>query len=338
MNKRRNYIKTLLMLAVIVGIHLRAVAQEGASAYSFLEVPSSAQAFGLGGASVALVDADIMLTDMNPALLGPEIGHQIGVGYMHWLGSANFAGVRYGKRAGNHGAWAAGIRYLSYGEMTRLEADGMESGTFTPQDIVFEGTYSHDFNDRLRGGINMKMVYSNYELYTAFALAADVGLDYYDPEHDLSLAIVLKNMGGQLKRFNDDYDRLPFDVQLGYMQGLGTSPFSIAVTAQHLTKWNLTHYAHTDGDDDMEAKGGFGRNLLRHLVFGLQYRPSDRFYLSLGYNYKTRTDMSGYQRNFLSGFSAGLGINVKSVGVSVAYAMPHKAASSVMLNLHFAWQ
>lgn len=341
-DKNRNHIRhtapvvrVLWLTVMALWLHAAPLkAQEGSSAYNFLDIPGSAQSFGLGGAAIALVDADVMLSDQNPALLGPEIGSQVALSYMHWLGSANFAGARYGMEAGERGAWAAGIRYLGYGSMTAYEPDGSVSGSFTPQDIVAEGTYSHDFNDRLRGGINLKMAYSNYEQYTAFAMAVDLGINYYNPDNDLSFSVVLRNMGGQLKRFNDTYDRLPFDVQLGYMQGLGSSPFSLAITARHLTKWNLTSYHHEQGaEEDMQPKSGFMRNLFRHLVFGLQYRPTDRFYISLGYDYKMRTDMSTYQRNFLCGFSAGLGLNVRNFGIGVAYAMPHKGGSSVMLNL-----
>lgn len=115
---------------------------------------------------------------------------------------------------------------------------GTPIGNFTPTDIAAEGSYSHDFTDRLRGGINLKMIYSNYEQYTAFAMAADLGINYYDDDHDFSVSAVLKNMGGQLKRFEDAYDRLPFDVQLGLTKGLGSS-FSFSVTAWHLNRWNL---------------------------------------------------------------------------------------------------
>ena len=90
-------------------------------------------------------------------------------------------------------------------------------------------TYSHDFTYRLRGGINLKMIYSNYEQYSAFAIAADLGINYYDDDHDFSVSLVLKNMGGQVKRFEEAYDRLPFDVQIGFMKGLGMSPFPLAL-------------------------------------------------------------------------------------------------------------
>lgn len=308
---------------------------EDNTTYSFLDIPSSAQAMALGGTNVSVISSDVSLVGQNPALLGPEIEAAVGLHYMHYMGSGNFAGVRYAMAAGERGAWSAGIRYLNYGEITRTEADGSVNGTFSPQDLAVDAVYSHDFTDRLRGGITLKLLYSHYEIYEAFAMGADVGLNYYDDEKDLSLSLVLRNMGGQIKRFHDNYDRLPFDIQLGYTQGIGGGPFSISVTAWHLNKWKLPYYEHKDDDNesDSELKSGFVSNLFRHLVFGLKYSPSDNFYIAAGYNYKTRTDMSTYKRNFLSGFSLGLGLDVKSFSFSAAYSMPHKSASQLMLNV-----
>ena len=326
--------KLRYIFAIVMLWSLNCFAQEGASAYSFLEVPSSSHAFALGGTNITVIDDDINLMEQNPALLGPEIDMQVGFNYMHYLGASNFAGVRYGMAAGDRGAWSIGIQYLGYGTMSQIEADGSVVGTFSPQDVVFSGMYAHDFTDRLRGGINVKMIYSSYEQYTAFAMATDLGLNYYDPDHDMSLSLVLKNLGGQIKRFDNDYDRLPFDIQLGWMQRLGSSPFQLSITAWHLNKWNLPYYDMEDNGSEIRVlKQSFMSNLFRHLVFGLQYAPSDKFYIALGYNYKTRTDMSTYNRNILSGFSIGAGLKVKSFALGVAYAQPHKSGSSIMLNL-----
>lgn len=322
------YVVTLICLSGSV------LAQTGRNAYNFLDIPVSARAFGLGGQGAAIVAPDVTLAASNPALIGPELDMQVAFNYMLYMSTSNFMGVRFGMAAGERGAWAAGIRYLNYGKMTGYEADGTVTGEFTPQDVSFEGTYSHDFTDRLRGGINLKMIYSSYEQYNAFAIGVDLGMNYYDPEKDLSLSLVLRNMGGQVKRFADEYNRLPFDVEFGYMQALGTSPFSLAITATHLTKWNLPYYTHdNDAGGQQVLKSNFGSNFFRHLIFGVQYSPSDRFYLSLGYNYKTATDMSVYNRSFLSGFGVGLGFNVKGFSAGLAYAMPHKSASSLMVNL-----
>lgn len=321
-----------LCIMAIGWFNFSILAQGGSNAYDFLNIPSSSYVFGIGGANVSTTHSDIDLASQNPALIGPENDMELKLDYMHYYGSSNFAGVRYGMAAGERGAWAAGIRYLNYGNFQGYEADGTYTGTFTAQDIVVEGTYSHDFTYRLRGGINVKMIYSAYEQYSAFAMAADLGLCYYDDHHDLSLGLVLKNMGGQLKRFEDHYDRLPFDVEIGITKGFKES-FSFSITARHLTKWKLPYYVHEDGGETKQTEPVFFRNFFRHLVFGIDYSPSDRFYINLGYNYKQASDMAAYQRHFLSGFSIGAGFNVKAFSVGAAFAMPHKGASSILLNL-----
>ncbi len=319
-----------------------AYGQLAANAYSFLEVSSDTHALALGGYGIAVVGADAMIVDQNPGLLGPEVERTAALSYMRYFGSSNFAAARFAHSAGERGAWAIGIRYLDYGKIDGYTPDGSYTGTFKPQDISVEGTYSHDFTDRLRGGINAKLIYSNYEEYTAVALAADLGINYYDEEKDLSLSAVIKNAGGQVKRFHEAYDHLPFDVQLGYMQGLGHGPFSLAITAHHLTHWKLPYYNHKENEGSAEsgpeeAEYKFIPTLFRHLTFGLQYSPSDRFYLALGYDYKTRGDMGAYSRNFLIGFSVGLGLNVKDFALGVSFSQPHKSAATLGLNLAYYW-
>lgn len=328
---KRNYLYTSLSFAVLF-FASQARAQGGATAYDFLEIPSSSYIFGIGGANVSTLHTDLDLASQNPALIGPENDKELKLGYMRYYGSSNFASVRYGMAAGERGAWAAGVRYLNYGSFQGYDPDGTYTGTFTAQDIVIEGTYSHDFTYRLRGGINVKMIYSAYEQYSAFAMAADLGLCYYDDNHNISVGLVLKNMGGQLKRFEEKYDRVPFDVELGLTKGIKDN-FSFSITAWHLTKWKLPYYVHEEGSETEMTDPGFFRNLFRHLVFGIDFSPSDRFYLTLGYNYKTASDMASYQRNFFSGFSVGAGFNVKAFSVGASFAMPHKGAATVLLNL-----
>ncbi len=330
---------SVVLLATSASIVSSTVFAQSSSAYNFLNIPTSSHAFALGGNGIAVIDDDVTLAEQNPALLGPEIEKQIAFNYMLYMSSGNFAGFRYGMAANDRSAWSAGIRYLNYGKMTRYDEFGVSGGEFSPQDIVFEGTYSHDITDRWRGGINLKMVYSNYDAYSAFALAADLGVNYYDEEHDLSLSFVMKNAGGQLKRFHEAYDRLPFDIQIGYMQGLGSTPISIAVTATNLTRWRLPYYSHPKNDLSAGSveKSNFGSNLFRHLIFGVQFTPSSNFYAALAYNYKTRTDMSAYQQSFLSGFSLGLGLKVKGFNVGAAFGMPHKSATSLMINLGYSF-
>ncbi|MDE7495604.1 MAG: hypothetical protein K2M67_02015, partial [Muribaculaceae bacterium] len=62
--------------AVIMGFAASARAEQGETAYEFLNIPTSSHVWGLGGTNIAVIDDDITLTDANPALLGPEIDMQ----------------------------------------------------------------------------------------------------------------------------------------------------------------------------------------------------------------------------------------------------------------------
>ena len=312
-----------------------ASAADSSPAYNFLNIPSSARVYGLGGINISSIDDDINSIDQNPALLGPEFEMQVGVNYMRYISDANFAGVKFGTKASEHGAWAVGLQYYGYGEITGTDETGTLTGNFSPKDVNFNGTYSHDITDRLRGGIALKMLYSSYGEYSAFAVATDLGINYYDPDRDLSLSAVIANLGGQVKRFDQAYDRLPVDLRLGWGQSFGSLPIRFSVTAWNLTKWKLPYYDPGDGtsEDGLELKESFGSNLFRHLIFAADFIPSEKFHIGIGYNYKTRTDMTTYARNFLSGFSIGAGMNVKSFKFGIAFAQPHSGASTFMFNI-----
>lgn len=322
-------------MALSALLPVSAWAQNSSMAYSFLDLPSSTLAYGLGGVNISAIDDDINSADRNPGLLGAEIDMQAGVNYMRYVGESNFQGLKFGRRAGDHGAWMAGIQYFSFGEFQGADISGIQTGSFSPKDVVFNAMYAHDITGNWRGGINLKYIYSDYNTHIAAALATDIGVNYYDPTSDLSFSLMAANLGGQIKRFDQEYTRLPFDIRAGFSKGLGTSPVILNVTAWNLTRWHLPYYENGDGTSQTkpQLKETFSSNLFRHLVFGAEFILSERFRAGLGYNYKTRTDMSNYQRSLLSGFSGSLRFSAEKFAVGVALAQPHTGATTVMLNI-----
>ncbi|MBR5102177.1 MAG: type IX secretion system protein PorQ [Muribaculaceae bacterium] len=311
-------------------------AQDGTTAYQYLNVPVSSHVYGLGGHNISIIDDDINLVEQNPALLGPEFNHQVGLNYMKYIGETNFMGARYGQGITDHSAVAVGIQYYGYGDFVAADPDGTITGTFTASDINFNITYSHDINDNLRGGITLKYLHSAYEDYTAGAIAADLGINYYDPDHEFSASLVAKNLGGQVKQFNDKKDNLPWDIQVGITKKFASSPFRFSITGYNLRKWKQPYYEIEDKENpnsDIVKREKFGSNLLRHLVFGAEFIPANNIYFGIGYNYKTRTDMSSYKRNLISGLSACAGLRVKAFGLGLALAQPHSGATTIMVNL-----
>lgn len=285
-------------------------------AYGFLGIPSSARIYGLGGMNISTVEDNLNVTDQNPALLGPEMGGWLDLNYMRYLGDSNFAGVSFGRAAGDHGAWKAGIQYFGYGSIEETLPDGSVVGSFSPIDMSLSGSYAHDLSSRWRLGATVKMLYSSYDSYTAWAVGVDLGINYYDPDRDLSFSVVGANLGGQLKRFNNTAEGMPVDLRIGMTRGISNLPMRWSVTGYNLTRWR-------------NGNGGF----MKHVVVGLDFTPSDKFYISVGYNYKMRSDMKGHKRSILSGFSSGAGLSTSRFNVGVALAQPHTGATTLMVNL-----
>ena len=329
-------LKILIYALLVATMSLPASADNGSTAYEFLNVTPSSRVYGLGGHNLSIIDDDINLVEQNPALLGPEFEKQIGVGYMRYLGNSNFMNAAFGNGIGDHSAWAVRVQHFGYGKMTAANPDGTITGTFSPSDLAVTGVYSHDISSRWRGGIALKFISSSYEAYSAFAICTDLGVNYYNDESDFSFSIVAKNLGGQVKKFSDSYSSLPWDLQMGFSKGLTSAPLRISVTATNLRRWKLPYMDREDKNSSTSGlveKNSFMSTLFRHLTFGVELLPSDKFYIGLGYDYRTRSDMSTYSRNFISGFSLAAGLKSSSFGVGLAFAQPHTGGTTFMLNL-----
>lgn len=326
---------TTFIMALLVAV---SNAQVGKSAFDFLNLPVSSHANSLGGNNISIIEEDVSMVRYNPALLGPEMDMIIDLNYMRYMAATNSAGAMFAKAAGDRGAWSAGLQYVGYGKLTEADATGNILGTFSAKDMVISGGYAHDFGARWRGGFQAKLIYSAYAEYSSVALAVDVGLNYYNPNKEFSMSLVFKNLGGQLKRFTEAHERLPWDIQFGFSKTMRSVPIRWSVTADHLTQWSLPYTKpRTDefsNEEVLETKDTFFSNFFRHMIFGVEYVPSRNFYVALGYNYKNYTDMLRYGRNFFSGFTFGTGVQVKMVGLGVSVANRHVSGTMFMFNLN----
>ena len=82
-----------------------------------------------------------------------------------------------------------------------------------------------------------------------------------------------------------------------------------------------TDYAHWLSLDDYDREytgDNFFKSFMKHLVIGVDYVPSDNFWLGIGYNPKTALDMKLQGGNALAGFSGGAGVRIKMFDGAVA--------------------
>ena len=306
-------------------------AQEGGHVFSFLRLPASSHANALGGNIVSLIERDPSLVFHNPALLGGEMDGLVNLNYMNYLSDIHAGSAIYTKMVGERGAWGLGAIYFNYGTMKEVTAENMILGNFTPQNVSLNAFYSRDLSERWRGGFSFKMLYAGFMEYVSFGIAADAGLSYFNAEKELSFGFVLKNVGAQLKSYDSRRENLPWDIQLGLTKKWAHAPFRLSVTAMYLNQWKFSYI-----DESMfktSLDDSFSRTLAKHLVFGVDFIPSNNFWLGIGYNPKVNMDMKLQSGNGLGGFSFGGGIKVSQFDVSASVARFHPSALSLMLSV-----
>ena len=320
---------TITVFALLSALSI--AAQEGGNVFSFLRLPTSSHANALGGNVVSLIERDPSLVFHNPALLGGEMDGMVNLNYMNYISDIHAGSVIYTKNVGERGSWGVGAVYFNYGTMKEVTAENIIIGNFAPQNVSVNAFYSHDLSEKWRGGFAFKMLYSGFMEYSSFGLAADAGLSYFNAENELSFGIVLKNIGAQLKTYDSRRENLPWDIQLGLTKKWAHAPFRVSITAMYLNQWKFSHIDENLNKTSLDDS--FSRTLAKHLVFGIDFIPSQNFWLGIGYNPKVNMDMKLQSGNGLGGFSAGGGLRVSKFDVSASVARYHPSALSLMLSI-----
>jgi len=306
-----------------------ALAQDGNDAYAFLRFPTSTHVNALGGHTVSLIETDPSLIFHNPALLGGEMSGMLNVNYMNYIADVNVGSAVYTQSFRERSSIGVGITYINYGEMKETTAENIELGTFSFQDMGLHVFYEYNLTDKWRGGLTLKGLYSTVAEYSSFGLAADAGLSYYDSESEMSFGFVLKNIGAQLKSYNDIRQNIPWDIQMGLTRRVAHAPFRFSVTAMYLNRWKFDYLDNTD----TATNDDFVETALKHFVFGLEFIPSENFWIGAGVNPKTMMDMKLASGNGLGGFSAGCGIKVSRFNIGASVARYHPSATSLMIGV-----
>ena len=318
------------LLAILLMLPSLLFAQESDKAFHFLRLPYSSHAAALGGSNISLPDDDIMLSMHNPALLANVSDRTLGLGYMTYISDSKVAGAAFSRMFGERSSAALAARYIDYGSFDGYTPDNISTGSFSAKDIEIGLIYNYLLSDRWSGGVSGRFIYSKYESYSSVALGVDLGLNYFDEDNDLSASLVLKNLGGQVKAFEDKTEKLPFDIQLGVTKRLAHAPIRVSATLVNLNKWSKEDFYNADGSED-----SLGDLLLKHAVFGADFLIGANFRLSLGYNYRIGKELSAEGAKW-DGLTAGAGLSIKKIKLAVSYSKLHISSSSLMFNASYA--
>lgn len=320
----------------------------GERIFEFVNLPTSARATALGGSQIAAMTDDYSLVGGNPAMLNASMDNSIIFQHnFHFAGIDNgYAGYAThieGIKATVHG----GVQYLSYGPFTAADELGNITGEFKAKDLSIHAGISKELNERMTGGILLQYVQSSLETYTANGMLMDMGITYKSENGLNHYAFALRGIGVQFSKYydGDEAGKMPVDLQFGLSKRLEHVPFRISVLMHDINRWDLRYESPYNDDSSIDIGGtepdepsSFGDgvdNFFRHLTFGGEFLigKKESFMLRLGYNYQRHKELSVVNLRSLAGFSAGVGVNVKSFILDYGFAVYHQAGTTKHLGL-----
>ena len=296
-------------------------AQESQTAYNFLRLPVSAHAAALGGDNITIIEDDPSLMFSNPALLSSVSDKSINLNFMTDMAGATTASASYNRIIKQKATVAVTAQYMDYGKMKEMDANNVQTGEFSAKDIAVSGVFSYMLSDKITGGITAKVINSYIGDYSSWAVGVDLGLNYYDPEREWSVSVVAKNLGGQLKAYDDEYEKMPLDVQLGVSKRFNALPFRLSATLVDLNHW--------------------GYSFLNHVVVGADILFSQQIYAAVGYNFRRADEMTTLkgtdeESSHMAGLSFGAGLQLERFKLQLAYGKYHVSSNSLLVNVSYS--
>ena len=308
----------------------------GTHTYDFLNLVHSARAASFGGDVIAIDDNDYNLTYHNPALLNSEMNHSMVLNYVNYFTDINYGYASYATEIKDYGIFSGGINYINYGKFTAADEKGIITGEFKAAEYAINIMYSRPIDSSFRFGVNAKPVISTLEKYTSLGIAFDFGAVYHKPHSLFTAALVIKNIGTQLKGYTNEKESLPFNIQLGISQKLKHAPLLFTVTFDHLDNWSLS-YDKPEEESSLDVTGTetkesnldkFADEFMRHVLIGVELNPLDNLYIRAGYNYRRRQEMLIESKTSTIGFSWGFGIKISKFHLSYGRATYHLAGAT----------
>ncbi len=305
----------------------------------------SARITALGGMQITVRDDDVALAATNPAALNASMDGRLVFNHNFFLsdiqhGYAAFANHMPKLNFTVHG----GLQYMNYGDIPQTDEFGNILGKIKASETAFTLGGARQLSPRLSLGLNLRFGVSTLDVYQSTALAADAGVLYADSARRFTAAVVLRNYGVQITRYDGTREDIPYDLQVGFSKRLRHLPFRLTVIAHHLHQWNIRHndprlqntntllfggdQADTGGNADLD-------NFFRHFVFSGEFLlgRNESFRIRLGYNHLRKKELSVQNYRSLAGFSGGVGIRVSRFRIDVGYAAYHLAGGVIHLGI-----
>ncbi len=311
----------------------------GTSTYSFLNQVSSARVAGQGGNAIANTANDLNFGLYNPALLKADMSGQFSFSYVDFLSDISFTDMAYAYHWDSVGTFSAQVQFFDYGEFDRTNVIGIKQGVFTGSDLSINFGYGYQLDTNWSFGASMRVINSVYDTWSSWGLAWNAGINYQIPHRRMVISLLMKNAGFQLNPYAEESEPLPFELQFGFSNRFEHMPLRWQITLEQLETFDLRY---TDPNrftlnqftgEVEENYPSIWNNLLRHVVVGAEFAPSESFNIQFGYSFRRRQELNLATRRTVAGFSVGGGLRIYKFYLHYSRNMYHIAGSANQITL-----
>ena len=320
-------------VACLLTISQGGLAQKGGqSTFNLLHLTQSARIAALGSNQVGLYGDDLAVLSHNPAILDSSFTQKASLSFTPYIAGINYG---YGGIAWHFekaGIFALGFHHLDFGNFIASDEGGLITGEFSAGETMIQLTYSRPLSSRFSIGFSIKPIFSRIEVYKSWGILTDLGVFYKSTDKLFNAGLTLRNYGRQLSAYdNADLETLPADIQIGLSKKLAHAPFRFSLTAQDLIsgslEYDLSSSSTSNIINDDEQSNGFEK-ISKHLTLGLEFVPSDNFYIAGGINSRRRAELKMTNKTSTVGFTWGFGLKIYKFNFSYASQRYHLGGSS----------
>ena len=306
----------------------------GKSVYQFLNLAQSPRQAALGGKTVTVVDYDVNQAFYNPATINEKMHNRLSANYGSYYEEVSYGTAAYAYTYDRHlQTFHAGISYINYGTFEGRDELGNLTSDFTGSEAALSLGYAYNLPwTDMYVGANAKLISSTLESYNSWGAAVDLGFLYVDVDNDINYGLTVRNLGFQIKPYQDTNEKLPLAIDAGISQLMLNVPIRWHVTLENLQQWNIafSNPNRAEGSLDgtsKEEKVSFFNNALRHVILGAELFPEKGFNLRLGYNFRRGEELRIVDKRNFSGISVGFGLRFGKVKFDYSYSRYTVAAN-----------
>lgn len=334
MTRKLLYLFTLLIVSVSYG------QIGGKSVYRFLNLTTSPRQAALGGKVLTIYDYDVNQAHFNPAAINPEMDNRLSLNYGSYFGEVTYGTASYAYVYDRHvQTFQAGINYVNYGKFDGYDENGAETASFSGSEIALSFGYAYNIPfTNFHIGASGKLISSSLESYHSFGGAVDIGGIYIDEDNDINYALVVRNLGMQFTRYEQQNEKLPLEIMAGISQEMENVPIRWHLTLENLQQWKVSFSNPARAENNIDGgstpeKVGFFNNALRHVIIGAELFPKRGFNFRIGYNFRRSEELRILEQRHFSGICVGVGLKMGRLKFDYSYSRYTLAANTSLFGL-----